>query len=217
MILPDLRGHGRSPAPEGKYSMQEMAADILRIMDENSIERSILVGNSMGGYVSLAFAEHFPDRLSGLALVASHVYADSADKKSARLADIEKIRQTSVTDVLSGMPERLSRHPDVIEFCRERIAGADATGMIGVLGGMAERADAAKTFSTLKVPAMIIAGQEDQFIPIDLSRKMAQLMEEPRLVEIPNAGHLPMLDDPQLTYQALYKFIIQIIEEQNNR
>jgi len=207
VILPDLRGHGRSPAPEGKYSMRGMAEDILRIMDEHSIEQAVLVGNSMGGYVSLAFAKYFPDRLAGLALVASHVYADPDEKKAARMADMDRLRHMSPADVLPAMPRKLSKYPQVIKFCQECIAEANPTGLIGTLAAMADRKDMADLFQRMTMPTLIIAGLEDQFIPIELSREMAKLMAKPNLVEIPEAGHLPMLDKPQQTYQALYDFI----------
>lgn len=81
IILPDLRGHGKSPAPEGKYSMRVMAEDVLEIMDSLRLERANIAGHSMGGYIALALAEYYPDRLSGLALVASHAYADVPEKR----------------------------------------------------------------------------------------------------------------------------------------
>jgi len=207
VILPDLRGHGRSPAPEENYTMRGMAEDIVKIMDDLSIEKAVLAGNSMGGYVSLAFARYFLERLAGLALIASHVYADPPEKRAARLADMEKLKQTPVAEVFSAMPAKLSRIPSVVQSCREIIGVNDPAGMIGALSAMAERPDMADFFAGLSVPSVIIAGQEDQFIPIEQSRRMAGLMKKPSLVEIPEAGHLPMLDQPQQTYRALYDFL----------
>jgi 3-oxoadipate enol-lactonase len=214
MILPDLRGHGCSPAPTEKYSMRSMAEDILRIMDKLVLDQAALAGNSMGGYVAMAFAEHFSHRLAGLALVASHVYADTPDKKAARLEDIQKMKSMPSAQVLSGMAEKLSLKAHVVEYCRSLIQTADPIGMMGVLGGMASRSDTAHVLSALSVPAVIISGQEDQFIPLDISRKMVQLMKHPCLVEIPKAGHLPMMDSPETTANALREFVNQI--EENN-
>lgn len=210
VILPDLRGHGRSPAPQVNYTMRGMAEDIVKVMDDLSIEKAFLAGNSMGGYVSLAFARHFPDRLAGLALVASHVYADPAEKKASRLDDMEKLKKVPVSEVLSAMPERLSRIPRVVKFCREIIRVNNPNGMIGALAAMAERPDMSDIFEVLSVPVLIIAGQEDQFIPIEQSRRMTELMKKPSLVEIPEAGHLPMLDQPQLSYRTLRYFLNEI-------
>jgi pimeloyl-ACP methyl ester carboxylesterase len=209
VILPDLRGHGRSPAPEENYTMRGMAEDILKILDDLSIEKAVLAGNSMGGYVSLAFAQLFPERLAGLALVASHVYADPLEKRTGRLADMERLKQEPVAEVLQAMPAKLSRIPSVVESCREIIGGNKPSGMIGALAAMAERPDMANFFVDLSLRSIIIAGQEDQFIPIEQSRKMAELMKKPLLVEIPQAGHLPMLDQPQQTYLALQDFLIE--------
>ena len=109
LILPDLRGHGRSPSPEGKYSMRTMAEDVLRLMDDQNLECAYIAGHSMGGYVALALAEHYPDRLSGLALVASHSFQDLPEKKKSRIEDIERVRQSTVADVLADMPRKLTR------------------------------------------------------------------------------------------------------------
>ena len=210
VILPDMRGHGRSPAPQENYTMRGMAEDIVKVMDDLSIEKAVLAGNSMGGYVSLAFAQHFPDRLAGLALVASHVYADPAEKRASRLDEMEKLKKKPVSEVLSAMPGKLSRIPRMVEFCREMISMNNPDGMIGALAAMAERPDMSDIFAVLPVPALIIAGQEDQFIPIEQSRRMKEMMKKPSLVEIPEAGHLPMLDQPQLTYRALRDFLNEI-------
>src|SRR5512144_1307135 len=81
LILPDLRGHGQSPVPEGVYSMRLLAEDLRALMDQLNIEKVVLAGHSMGGYVSLAFARAYPGRLAGLALVATQAAADSPERR----------------------------------------------------------------------------------------------------------------------------------------
>ena len=158
LILPDLRGHGRSPSPDGKYSMRTMAEDVLRLMDDQNLECAIVAGHSMGGYIALALAEYYPDRLSGLALVASHSFEDLPEKKKSRIEDIEKVRQSSVAEVLAEMPGKLTRYPDISDYCKGLIFQSSKNGVMGVLAGMAERLDRTDVLKAIVIPKMIIAG-----------------------------------------------------------
>ena len=203
LILPDLRGHGKSPAPGGKYAMREMAEDILKTMDSLRLERAYIAGHSMGGYITLALAEYYPDRLSGMALVASHAFADLPEKKKARLDDIEKVKLSSPAEVLSGMPGKLSRNLEVAEYCKILISKTSKNGVIGVLAGMAERPDRVEVMASLKIPSMVIAGTDDQLITIETSKEMTARVKGMQLFEILNAGHMPMIENPRETAMAL--------------
>jgi len=207
LILPDLRGHGKSPVPTGKYTMIAMAEDVLALMDVLKIEKAIIAGHSMGGYVALAMAKEFPDRITGLALVASHAYADSPEKKKSRLETIPLVKEQGILPVLSSMSERLSYNKEVISFCHRIISQAKPRGVIGVLEGMAERPDRMDVLSELEVTTILIAGVDDQIISIDSNREMAAQMKHTWLVEIPGAGHMPMLEKPKEVARALQQFI----------
>jgi pimeloyl-ACP methyl ester carboxylesterase len=210
LILPDLRGFGKSPAPSGKYSMRAMAEDVVALLDSLDIEKTILGGHSMGGYIALSLLRHFPERVGGLILVASHAYADSNEKKEARLSSIQAIEKEGVLPIISPMSEKLTYNREVVEKCKHIILETIPAGVMGVLAGMADRQDCTDILSGSDMAMMIIAGQDDQFIPIETSRKMAEMMKVPRLVEIPKAGHLPMLDQPEETASALRSFIFSL-------
>ncbi len=212
LILPDLRGHGQSPIPEGPYSMREMAEDVVSLWDELRIDKSVIGGHSMGGYVSLAVARYFPERLAGLVLVASRVNADAPEKRKARLASIEDVRKNGAASAVSSMPEKLSYNNAVRDQCKEIIAKASTSGVMGVLAAMANRPDSMELFINLELPAMIIAGREDQIVPIESTRAVAQKMRKPWLVEISDAGHMPMLEKPNEVAVALSEFIQNIKE-----
>ena len=212
MIMPDLRGQGKSPAPQGTYSMEDLAGDILQILDRLNIEKTIIAGHSMGGYVALALAKNHPERLSGLVLVASHAYADSTEKKQARLDSIERIQREGVQPILAPMAQKLSNDADVIERCRALAAGASPQGISGTLAGLAAREDALYVFLNLKIPTMMISGLEDQVNPPSINREMAKGMRNSRLVEIEGAGHMPMLEKPEQVIQAFKSFILTIKE-----
>jgi pimeloyl-ACP methyl ester carboxylesterase len=214
LILPDLRGHGKSPAPQGPYSMLEMAEDVVGMWDSLGVEKSVIGGHSMGGYVALALARYFPERLAGLTLVASRTNADAPEKRKARLDSIEDVRKNGIGDAILSMPEKLSYNKSVKKFCREIILDASQVGVMGVLAAMADRPDSLDLFLGLEIPSMIIAGQDDQIVPIESLRSVAQKMKRPWLVEISNAGHMPMLEEPKEVASALLAFI-QFIKENN--
>ena len=207
VILPDLRGHGRSPVPTGPYSMKTMAEDVINLLDALEIDKTVIAGHSMGGYVAIAAARYFPTRLSAMALVASHAYADSPEKRESRMSSIERIKKEGLHPVLVDVPAKLSNNERVKELGRRIISSAHRDGVIGILAGMAERPDSIEFLSGFALPIMIIAGQEDRFIPVETSRNMANEIKNAKLIEIPNAGHMPMLEKPDRTAEALLSFI----------
>jgi Predicted hydrolases or acyltransferases (alpha/beta hydrolase superfamily) len=204
---------GSRPAPQGTYLIEDLAGDILQILDKLNIEKTIIAGHSMGGYVALALAKIHPERLSGLALVASHAYADSAEKKQARLDSIERIQREGVQHILAPMAEKLSKDPSVVDRCRALAASASAQGIIGTLAGLAAREDAADVFFGLEIPALLISGMEDQINPPSVNRELARGLKSSWLVEIEGAGHMPMLEKPEQVIQAFKSFILTIKEK----
>jgi len=204
-----LRGHGRSPSPVGKYSMRTMAEDVLRLMDDQNLGCAFLAGHSMGGYIALALADHYPDRLSGLALIASHCFEDLPEKKKSRIEDIERVRRSSVAEVLAEMPEKLTRNPQIANYCKRLISQTSENGVMGVLAGMAERSDKTEILKVIEIPKMIIAGVDDQLIPLKTSRQMAEMVKGLTLVEIKEAGHMPMMERPNETGIALLNLFEQ--------
>jgi len=206
VILPDLRGHGNSRTFEGECSIDAMAKDILDVMDILHVETAHIAGHSMGGYIALAFARCFPDRLSGLALVASHIYPDSEEKTEARLKQIQELNYTEPAIVFRDMPGNLTRDKTVANHCVQLIKNTDPDCLKCVLAGMIQRQSSENIWKRFHKPAVIIAGAEDQFIPIDSSRKMAEMMLTPWLIEVRGAGHMVMMEDPVQTGDVLTKW-----------
>lgn len=206
LILPDLRGHGRSPATEGVYSMRLLAEDIAALMDKLQIEKAVLVGHSMGGYISLAFAHAYPHRLAGLGLVATIATADLPEKRQARLITVDEVKRKGVQTMAKSQAARLSDRDDVREHIYNLVMQTKPSTIISCLKGMAERPDASPYLPEINVPAVVIAGKADKGIPIEESRVMAQLLPKAWIVES-DSGHMPMLEDTQNTIQALCQLI----------
>ncbi len=207
MILPDLRGFGRSPVTEDIYSMRLLAEDVLHLMDHLKIEKAVLVGHSMGGYVSLAFAHAYPGRLLGLGLVATQAAADGPERRQSRYKTAEAVAHKGARVVASSMVSTLTPQKELLQPINELIMSAHPTGIVGALKGMAERHDLTGELANISVPAVVIAGSSDQLVPKERVETLAQMLPKGWLVTIPNAGHMLMMEDPQAVVTPLRELI----------
>ncbi len=202
LILPDLRGFGQSDAPEGAYTVEQMAADLAGLLNKLGLERAFFVGHSMGGYVSLAFARQFGQRLLGLGLLGSQAAADAPEKKAGRYEAAAQVLLHGA-DQQVGMAEKLSADPDNILFFREIILRQNPVGMSGALKAMAERPDSLSLLASLTCPVVLVHGLDDVLIPVERAREMKSVLAAARLLELPEVGHSPALEAPAATAKAL--------------
>ena len=207
IILPDLRGHGLSPIGQGTSSMILMAADIAALLDKLKIDKAIIVGHSMGGYAALAFAQAYPNRLAGLGLIATQAAADTPEKRQDRLNQADEIGRKGMRHLAEHMSTRLTTKPELVPSLRALILKMNPKGAIAALKGMAERPDMTDFLPSITVPALVLAGLEDSLVHIERPRTMQKLLARAWLVEVPSAGHLPMMEYPQKVAEALDQLI----------
>lgn len=212
LVLPDLRGHGKSPAPSGLYAMQDLAEDVKDLVDLLGFSHVLLVGQSMGGYVALQFAHSYPQNVLGLILVASHPYPDDEEKREGRYASIRRVQEEGVAKALAEFPAKLSPFPAVQAYTKEIISTARADGVIGCLQAMADRADRSEVLSMAQYPTAIILGEKDLFISPDLREKMLAQFLETGLTTLDNAAHMLMIEEPQAVSQII-EMVVSKIEE----
>jgi pimeloyl-ACP methyl ester carboxylesterase len=210
LILPDLRGFGLSSAPEGVYSMRQLAGDVARLLDTLEIHTAVMAGHSMGGYVTLAFAKAFPDRLAGLGMVCSQAGADSAERKAGRLATADEVARQGTAAMARAMAEGLTADPTRVNGLEQMILQMSPFGVIGALKGMAEREDFTGFLPHIEVPALVLAGEMDAFVPLAKAEEMALRMKDCRLVRITGAGHMPMLEAPKKTAAAFSELLERV-------
>jgi len=207
LVLPDLRGFGQSPVTEGTYSMRLLAEDLRALLDTLNIEKVVLAGHSMGGYVSLAFAQAYPHRLAGLALVSSQAAPDSPETRASREKSIEETKRRGLKPLATKFSARLTCQPVLVAPLRDLILKCNPLGVIGALKGMAERPNAQEWLSSIVVPSVVIAGTEDSIIPLERPRLMTQLLGRAFLVEVSNAAHMPMMEQPPVVANAILQLI----------
>ena len=119
LIVPDLRGFGESTTVDIPYTMDDYATDIAGLLDHLGIQKAAIAGHSMGGYVSLAFARLFPDRVTGLALVASQTLADSPDRKEGRYKSAEDVKQNGISGIVDAMATKFTSDERLQDFSRK--------------------------------------------------------------------------------------------------
>lgn len=210
VILPDVRGHGESQALAGAYPMTSLAEDMLKLLDFLKIERVILCGHSMGGYISLAFAERYPDRLAGLGLITTHAAADSASKRADRYQMAEDVRKHGAFVLAESLAPKLTMDKAITQRLHKMLSETDPLGIIGVLQGMAERSSRMDLLPEILVPGLVAAGEEDQLIDVNTARQMADYLPQGKLLGIEGAGHMPMLEKPEVLAEGLNWLVSQV-------
>lgn len=213
MIAPDLRGHGKTAAPPGPYTMEQMADDLKALIDTRRCGPVMMIGHSMGGYIALAFVRRYPKLVAGLGLICTRAGADTPEGKTNRenLAQrVEKDGSVAVADAMFPKmlaPSTYATQPELSDSIRRMMLATPVSGLAGAVRGMAARADSTDLLPSIKVPTLIITGADDQLIPPKESENMAKQIPDATLHIIPGAGHLPSVEKPAQFNQSLSAFL----------
>lgn len=203
LIIPDLRGFGESETIDTPYAMKDYASDIAGLLDHLSIQKAAIAGHSMGGYVALAFASAYPERVSGLALVSSQAPADPPERKEGRYKTAAEVAEKGISAVVETMAPKFTSDPRLQAVAREIMEKQKPPAYIGALKAMAERADSTPVLSTFTFPLVIIHGEEDALISIDRAREVKASIPGSHYAELRGIGHVPMLEAAEKTAEAL--------------
>ena len=214
LIAPDLRGFGMTDPTEPPYSMGMFAEDCAALLDQLGLTGPVVVaGLSMGGYVAFEFCRRYPERVAGLLLTATWAGDDDQDVKKARNEAADKAIAEGVGPIVEGMlpkllaPANYENQPDLVQFAREMMLESSVEGVVGALAAMRDRPDSSPDLPGLDVPTLILHGAEDQLVPLAKAEAMAAAMPQAQLVVVPNAGHLPNLENPEFFNDAAREFL----------
>jgi pimeloyl-ACP methyl ester carboxylesterase len=214
VIVPDLRGFGaaREQAVE-EAGMDLLADDVARLLDDRGLDRVILGGLSLGGYVALAFARRHADRLSGLVLLDTKAAADGDEARNARLEMAERVLAEGSGFVPEAMLPRLlgqtslEQRPEVVERVTALILEQDPRAIAGAQRGMAARTATADVLASIVVPTLVITGEEDTVTGPEVGRELAAGIPGARFVLVEEAGHLVNLEQPEIVNELLLDFL----------
>lgn len=212
VITPDLRGHGKSPASKGAYSINLMVNDVLETLNELRIEKAIWVGHSMGGYIALAAWHRVPERFLGFGLIASHHRKDTPEGQNRRYALADKV-STDGAKVMLQVPlfaTDLPADAAIVQATHQIIEKTSTDGIIGALMALATRSDSTATAKSITVPSVVVAGAKDQVMPLEVLQETAALLPHGQLVVAENSGHMPMLEEPEVVSRALVNLVLRV-------
>ena len=211
VVTPDLRGFGESDgAPE---SMDQLADDVHALVEALALPAFVLAGFSMGGYVVFRYLAAHAERLRALMLLDTRAEPDAPEARQRRFAGIERIQREGPGGFLDDFTKLVlsartaQARPEVAAEVRRLMEGAKVESLVGGLRAMAERPDSTPLLAGVRVPTLVVVGEDDQATPVGSSRAIAGAIPGAELIIIPGAGHVSNLEQPDAFNQALLRFL----------
>ena len=231
-IAPDLRGFGemsdelqfvagadrddterQAEAYRTIITMEDMARDVVALMDELKIGQATICGLSMGGYVAFDFIHLFPARVRALVLAGTRAPADNEQEKQARLRQVEQMLTSGMEGIAEATlpkllaPPTLAGKPEVVARVREMIVQADPRNAAAAQRGMAARRNYSDDLAGIDVPTLVIVGREDPLRPVADAEFMHERISDTRLEVIEDAAHMTNMEQPEVFNRALLGFL----------
>ncbi|WII38661.1 alpha/beta fold hydrolase [Paenibacillus thiaminolyticus] len=209
VITPDLRGHGTSDAPVGPYTIEQMADDVLHLADTLGLDQFVLLGHSLGGYITLSFAQRHAHRLKGFGLIHSTGKPDTEEGKQKRLATVEALQRHGIVPVVDDLVPKLfaedSGPGEAIDKAKEIGYSTPPQGAIGAALAMRERPDRTAVLQAATLPVLLVAGEKDRIVaPENVFTAAGDHIEH---VTLEGVGHMGMMEAPQKLAAAIRSFM----------
>jgi pimeloyl-ACP methyl ester carboxylesterase len=204
VLTPDFRGFGTAPIGDDPPSLDTLADDVVRLLDERGVDRAVVGGTSMGGYVTMSLLRRHPHRVEAALLANTKASADTPEARDNRLRIADTVADLGVTEALSGMLPKLigastrDGRPDLLERV-DRLAGSAAPEAVAwAQRAMDARPESYDALAGFPRQVLVIAGSEDELMPLAEAEAMAAAAPSSRLEVLPAAGHLACLETPEL-------------------
>ena len=213
VITYDLRGHGQSDVGDGQYTIELFVDDLIALLDYLKINKTILCGFSMGGYIALRAIERNPERFSALVLCDTMSTADSNEAKVRRANSIKMVKKEGVEPFAEGFlkavftPQTFDTKPDIVDEIRKNILAGSAVGICGALLAMAGRTDTTEALSKISVPTLVLVGEHDAVTPPSAAKSMHEKIPNSKLYLIKDAAHMSNLENPDVFNEHLARFL----------
>lgn len=210
LVVPDLRGHGRSGVTE-RADMARYADDLVAVLDAAGVAGPVAVaGMSMGGYVAFELCRRHPDRVRALALIDTRAQPDTPEVARGRMETAERVLEEGSDMVATGMVDRLFAPEASAELraeWRRRMQATTPMGVAAALRAMASRSDSGPTLEAVDLPVLVVVGEEDAITPPEEARRMAMAARRARFVTVSAAGHMAPVEQPREVAEALRDFL----------
>jgi pimeloyl-ACP methyl ester carboxylesterase len=203
VITPDLPGFGTTQLATAEPDLDVYAAQVIALLDQLRLERVMLGGCSMGGYVAMAVLRAAPERVAGLVLIDTKPTADAAQARDNRYAMAERAEREGVGEwllaammpILVGSTTMRSR-PEVVDTLRRMVGEQSGAAVAWAQRAMAARPDSTAVLREADVPALVLCGEQDTLVSVETARSMADLLQRSELVVLSDSGHLPPVETP---------------------
>ncbi|MGB3005116.1 MAG: alpha/beta fold hydrolase [Chitinophagaceae bacterium] len=213
LISCDIRGFGKSTDEVSPLSIDLFGEDLIALMDKLGIDKAIVCGLSMGGYIALNVQQRFPDRFEAMVLCDTQCIADTPEVKEKRYKSIDAIESDGVADFNEGFIKKvfhkdsLSNKKDLVGQLRSVVFSNSKHIITQGLVALAERSETCSTLNKTTIPTLIICGREDEVTPLVQSEFMNATIKGSIFQVIDNAGHVSNLEQPQIFNKHLLDFL----------
>lgn len=217
VIAPDQRGYGQSSLnPDETTTMDLLAQDAATLLDHLQIEKAVVMGLSMGGYVSFTLYRQFPGKILALVLADTKAEPDPPAAREGRYALRKKVQEIGSVAAREAMvpvyfaPAVYTQNPDMVAGISRLVDGINPEAIAATLPGLAERPDSVPLLPKISVPTLVIHGEEDTLMPVSQARQMAQSIPGAHFVAVPNAGHMPNIENPEFFNRTVENFLKEL-------
>lgn len=213
VIAIDLRGFGKSTDEQSPLSIDLFTDDLIMFLHRMHIDKAIICGLSMGGYIALNAVKRFPDRFEALILCDTQCIADTPEAKDKRYASIDEINSKGVDafneKFIQGVfyEKSLETKKEVVQTLRDVVFSNSTHIMTAGLKALAERSETCSALHKITIPTLIICGKEDALAPLAQSEAMHVSIDGSVLRVIEEAGHVSNLEQPEAFNQHLAYFM----------
>lgn len=205
----DLPGFGSSPALSSPFSINEVAQSVFDWIVQQKIQKPIVIGHSLGGYVALAIGKNRSEKLAGLVLMQSTAFADSEEKKLNRNRVIEFVKAHGTDPFIDTFVPGLffdKHHPAIPEV--DKIARQTSTEtLLNYTVVMRDRPSSIDFIENTKCPLLVIGGDKDAIIPADVTIEHGKLAPQSEVHLLKDVGHMAMFENPVETQRLVELFV----------
>lgn len=212
VICIDLPGHGKSDTYSENHGMIFTADAVKTVLNEEQVENCIMIGHSMGGYITLAFAEKYPEMMNGLGLFHSQSLADTPDARKNRDRMIELVKNEKIGFINQFIPSlfaenNVSKYQNEIDSLIESANNMNPKGIIAAINGMKERNMRLDVLAFAEYPVLFILGKQDTRIAFDQVLAQAATPQLSQITILGNSGHMGWLEESSKTILAIEGFL----------
>ncbi len=217
-IAYDIRGHGESYVGDGQFTIEGHVDDLMAVLDFLKIQKATVVGLSMGGYIMLRALERNPDRFKAAILCDTRSEPDSNEAKLRRFEGMKSVKKSGSGAFAEAFvkavfaPETFASKPDIIDAIRKTISRTTPLSIAGTLLALASRTDTTSSLSSIRIPTLILVGEQDVTTPPSAARSMHDKISGSEFHIVPHAAHMSNLENHEFFNDKLLSFLRRIAQ-----